>query len=307
MVNHNEFKVRKGPDGLHLFNRQSGINILLDSVIPAKSDWTNSPRQVSIALTNDCNLRCSHCYAPKHKSTLAKDKVEDWMLQLDELGTFGIGFGGGEPTLHPAFVELCKFGFEKTNLAITLTTHGHTLTEKLIDDLSDSVNFMRVSMDGTYSTYEAIRKRPFGRLLEKMELLKDSIPFGINYVVNRQSVADLNDAINLAESYGAQEFLLLPEVPVGLGKQIDVETLSALKDKITKYQGNLRLSISSDYKDFVGAIIGLEKESSWKSFSHIDASGTLKLSSFDQSGVLIGNQTIEQAYNKISKNLETVI
>jgi MoaA/NifB/PqqE/SkfB family radical SAM enzyme len=302
-----EFKVRKGPDGLHLFNRQSGINILLDSVIPPRSDWTNSPRQVSIALTNDCNLHCSHCYAPKHKSTLAKGKVKDWMLQLDELGTLGVGLGGGEPTLHPDFVELCKFGFEKTNLAISLTTHGHTLTDKLIDDLTDSVNFMRISMDGIYNTYEAIRKKPFRRLLEKLELLRSRIPFGINYVVNSQTIVDLNAAVNIADMYGAQEFLLLPEVSVGLGKQIDDVTLNTLKKWVAEYKGHLRLSISSDYKDVVGTVIGLEKELPWKSFIHIDATGTLKLSSFDKSGVQIGSQTIEQAYSKISRNLEVVI
>ncbi|EOX1770955.1 radical SAM protein, partial [Vibrio cholerae] len=159
IANHHSFKVRKGPDGLHLFSRQSGINILLDSEIPPLNEWTNSPRQVSIALTNACNLRCSHCYAPKQKAILDKDKVIDWMLQLDDMGTLGIGFGGGEPTLHPNLIELCRFGLEKTNLAISLTTHGQTLTAKLVEDLKASVNFMRVSMDGTYNTYEAIRKR----------------------------------------------------------------------------------------------------------------------------------------------------
>lgn len=307
ITNLHSFKVRKGPDGLHLFNRQSGINILLDSEIPPLNEWTNSPRQVSIALTNDCNLRCSHCYAPKQKAILDKDKVINWMLQLDDMGTLGIGFGGGEPTLHPHLIELCRFGLEKTNLAISLTTHGQTLTAKLVNDLKASVNFMRVSMDGTYNTYEAIRKRSFNQLIENLELLSGNIPFGINYVVNSQTINDLNDAVSIADSCGAREFLLLPEVPVGFGKQIDDVTLNTLKDWVAQYQGSLRLSISSDYKNAVNSAIALEKEASYRSFVHIDATGTLKLSSFDEDGIQIGNQTIEQAYSKICSNLETGI
>ena len=172
VTQHNEFKIRKGPDGVHLFSRQNGLNILLDDEIPPESDWTLSPRQVSIALTNNCDLRCAHCYAPKHRSTLDKSRVKDWLLEMDSMGVFGIGFGGGEPTLHEDLVELCQFGQEETKLAISFTTHGHSLTPELISQLKSHVNFIRVSMDGTYSNYESIRKRPFKQLLSNLELFK---------------------------------------------------------------------------------------------------------------------------------------
>jgi MoaA/NifB/PqqE/SkfB family radical SAM enzyme len=69
------------------------------------------------------------------------------MLELDEVGCLGIGFGGGEPTLHPNIEELCHFGKTETNLAITMTSHGHRLSEPLIENLKESVNFLRISMD----------------------------------------------------------------------------------------------------------------------------------------------------------------
>ncbi|EOX1771017.1 hypothetical protein ACPDPP_003559, partial [Vibrio cholerae] len=149
--------------------------------------------------------------------------------------------------------------------------------------------------------------RSFNQLIENLELLSGNVPFGINYVVNSQTIDDLNDAVSIADSCGAREFLLLPEVPVGFGKQIDDITLNTLKDWIAEYQGSLRLSISSDYKNAVNSAIALEKEASYRSFVHIDATGTLKRSSFDEDGIQIGNQTIEQAYSKICSNLETGI
>ena len=121
-------KLRLGPNGFHLFDRSSGLNVLLDEMHPTEASWSKSPRQVSIALTNFCDLRCRYCYAPKHKASLHTDSVLRWLKELDTEGCLGIGFGGGEPTLHPDFVNICKRVAGETQLAVTFTTHGHRLT-----------------------------------------------------------------------------------------------------------------------------------------------------------------------------------
>jgi len=121
------FKVRAGPSGIHVFNRMTGLNILLDEVRVPPALWARAPRQVSIALTNACDLACSYCFAPKDPAVLAFEQVTDWLDELDANGCLGIGLGGGEPTLHPRLVELCQYATQHTRLAVTLTTHGHRL------------------------------------------------------------------------------------------------------------------------------------------------------------------------------------
>lgn len=162
-----DFKYRYGPDGLHLFNRETGINILIDEAKIPDNRWSQAPRQVSIALTNTYDLLCSHCYAPKHKACLDFDLLTSWLRTLDLNGCMGIGFGGGEPTLHPKFAELCEFTANETSLAVTMTTHGHRLDESLIKRISGRIHFVRVSMDGVGTTYESIRSRPFDSLVKK--------------------------------------------------------------------------------------------------------------------------------------------
>ena len=71
-------KVRCGPSGVHLFYRHSGLNILCDEFRVPVALWASAPRQISIALTNACDLSCSYCYAPKHRASL---KVEQLMPQ----------------------------------------------------------------------------------------------------------------------------------------------------------------------------------------------------------------------------------
>lgn len=299
-IRNSQFKVRKGADGIHLFDRKTGINVLLNEYIPPKSSWTNCPRQVSIALTNLCYLEFPHCYAPKKASKLHKNKVKQWLVELDNAGCFGIGFGGGEPTLYPDLVEICQFGQLNTNLAISLTTHGHHLNKSLIYQLKDHINFLRVSMDGIYSTYESIRGKLFDDLKYNLSLLSGNIPFGINYVVNSRTIDDLENAAHLIESFGASELLLLPEEQVGLGRQIDKITLSRLQLWVSQYRGILKLTVSSRYQHEFETANALITENEKTAFAHIDASGILKNTSFDNVGYPIDHLGVIAAFNKLN-------
>ena len=204
-------KSRIGPNGVHLFDRLSGLNVLLDEVRPKEAAWSTSPRQVSIALTNVCDLHCAYCYAPKHKASLHTDQVLGWLKELDTEGCLGVGFGGGEPTLHPGFVDICKRVAGETQLAVTFTTHGHRLTPQLVDRLKGSIHFARISVDGVGRTYEEQRGKQFANLLRGMEFIATLSPFGINVVVNERTVVELDAMSELAQKVGASELLLLPQ------------------------------------------------------------------------------------------------
>lgn len=294
-------KIRKGPDGVHLFNRKTGANILLDEAIPPTSVWNSSPRQVSIALTNSCDLACPHCYAPKQKAILNSRNVKRWISELDINGCFGIGFGGGEPTLYPDLVDICKFGQSQTNLAITMTTHGHHLKGDLLKQIVSTLNFIRVSMDGVGSTYESIRNRSFDSLLKILRNLSNVVPFGLNYVVNSKTIDGLNDAVQIAEDVGACEILLLPEVAVGKGTALDNVSLANLNSWVSKYCSSPRLSISSGGAYDFPLAIALRNEPDWLAFAHIDATGCLKKTSFDRSGFKIDDSGVMSAFKSLNK------
>jgi MoaA/NifB/PqqE/SkfB family radical SAM enzyme len=182
-IENSPLKVRVGPAGLHFFNRTTGMNILVDEIRPPSHLWSTAPRQVSIALTNSCDLACPHCYAPKYAAMLAFNRLTSWLVDLDSNGCIGVGFGGGEPTLCPWLVDICSFAVGTTNLAVTMTTHAHRLSNQLLSELEGTLHFVRVSMDGVGSTYESIRGRPFDALLERITALSRITPFGINYGV----------------------------------------------------------------------------------------------------------------------------
>lgn len=298
------FKLRRSIDGIHLFNRDTGLNVLLDDIVPPADTWTYCPRQISIALTNACNLSCPHCYAPKTPAELPIKRVKDWMSELDNAGCFGVGFGGGEPLLYPELLDICEFGQDQTGLAITLTTNGLLLTENLIENLKNRINFIRISMDGVGETYERIRNIPYLTLLQRLKSISGKISFGINFVANSRTIGDFEAAVKIAEQYQASEFLILPEEAAGRGTKIDDKTLTELLKRIQNYKGKLQLAISADYQSVTENLNPLPHESPQFAYAHISADGLLKKTSFSKYGISITKDGVMAAFNRLYNNKE---
>lgn len=282
-------KSRITPNGVHLFDRQSGVNILLDEFLPNEPTWSNSPRQVSVALTNLCDLRCVYCYAPKYKAVLHIDTVLSWLKELDAAGCLGIGFGGGEPTLHPDFIDICKRAAVETQLAITFTTHGHHLTPQLVERLKGSIHFARISVDGVGRTYEEQRGKQFTSLLRGIESIAALSPFGINIVINKRTVTELDAVSELAHKVGANELLLLPQQATSAVASIDEMVGQALHKWVSNYRGKVRLAVSEAGASGLPTCDPLPDEKGLQAYAHIDASGILRASSYSPIGKKIGD------------------
>jgi hypothetical protein len=106
------------------------------SIKPIKNAWL-----LQIDITNACHLRCAHCTraVPHIKRPYFADlEFVEKALQSLEGWRRGVGCMGGEPTMHPQFVEICglfRKYFPKSQRG--LFTAGGKFYEKhkqLIDD-----------------------------------------------------------------------------------------------------------------------------------------------------------------------------
>jgi uncharacterized Fe-S cluster-containing radical SAM superfamily protein len=288
-------KFRVGPAGIHIFDRTTGLNLLLDEVHVSSDAWAAAPRQVSVALTNACDLDCPYCYAPKVPAALDFEELASWLRELDANGCLGVGFGGGEPTLYRRLPELCRYAAQNTGLAVTLTTHAHHLDERLASALAGSVHFVRVSMDGVGATYESLRGRSFAALRLRLETVPKLAQFGINFVVNRQTLPDLDAATKIAAESGASEFLLLPEQVGPRSTGIDDHTRLVLRRWVEGYRGPVPLTVSEVGSDGLPTCNPLLNETGLRAYAHIDASRVLKRSSYCHTGVPIGVEGVMHA------------
>jgi MoaA/NifB/PqqE/SkfB family radical SAM enzyme len=294
-------KIRSGPDGVHFFDRETGLNVLLDEIAVPPSGWATAPRQVSIALTNRCDLSCAHCYAPKNKAVLDFDRLSMWLLELDANECLGVGFGGGEPTLHPEFAKVCKFAACETGLAVSFTTHGHHLNQELLEELRGTLNFIRVSMDGIGPVYEKIRGRTYDGLIKKIQVLSKYSLFGINYLVNEETIGHLDEAYVVSSDLGASEFVLLPEHKAGSLTAGYRRIEPKLREWVARVRMPIRVSISELGAEGFSTCEPFCKEAPHLSYAHVDANGFLRRNSFSSVGVEIGNSSFASAFEKLGR------
>jgi MoaA/NifB/PqqE/SkfB family radical SAM enzyme len=231
---------------------------------------------------------------------LSAELVKSWARRLDQLGSFGIGFGGGEPTLFPGFSSLCRDIHESTGLALTMTTHGHRFTSELVDQLSGNVEFIRLSMDGIGSTYERMRGRSFDHFSQKMAMVRATARFGINYVVNQDTLHDLPKAAEFAFKNGAEELLLLPEIGTEGNVTLSQKSLAELSAFVRENYRRCRLATSAHGGDCINAPMLLRSDPINETFDfmHIDALATLRPSAFSSVGIALtdGDDVMESIY-----------
>lgn len=294
-----QWKQRCSAAGVHLFDRTTGLNVLLDEVSIPCALHSRGPRQVSIALTNRCDLACAHCYAPKSRDELRFDTITRWLAELDVHGTLGVGFGGGEPTLYPEFVRLCQHAARATGLSVSFTTHGHHIDSELASQIRGSVHFIRVSMDGVGATYESIRRRSFAELIHRLENVRTISRFGVNVVINERTLLDLDDVARIAADSGACELLLLPQMPVRKVLGLAVDTLQVLRRWVDAYKGHLRLCINESSAEGFPTCDPLSEERGLRAYAHIDAMGVVKPSSYARDGIQLGEGGVLHALDQL--------
>lgn len=286
-------KIRMCEAGIHLFDRVSGLNVLLDEVVVPPEQQSLAPRYLSIALTNACELRCAYCYAPKHAAALDADRVIAWAVEFDRAGCLGIGFGGGEPTTHPRFAQVCAQITESTSMAVSFTTHGHRLSPELTDSLQGSVHFARLSVDGVGSTYERLRRRPFAAIVDAAAMLRSVAPIGINAVVNADTIAELDQLAEFAAEVRASELLLLPEQPTVARPGISDADAERLVRWVRAARPPVRLAISrSGLEASVPVAEPIPDESPLDAHLHVDATGILRPNAYSLAGTPVGDSIL---------------
>jgi uncharacterized protein len=139
---------------------------------PAEGDFI--PTTAVLLLTNQCQLRCTYCYASAGELALneltlelGKVAIEQVCLNARKLGrtSFAVSFhGGGEPTLAWNTLQECASHAREQGLPanISLTTNGIWSTQKtawLMDHLDD----ISLSMDGDPQTQDHNRPYVNGR------------------------------------------------------------------------------------------------------------------------------------------------
>ena len=157
---------------------------------------------VGLALTNECNLTCAHCY--RDVLDMSRLALADVRRVCETLDVRSINLGTGENGLHPEYHEVLRYLRER-GVKTTITTNGLSI-DMLTDAEVRTFHSVEVSIDYPDET-EQDRFRAPGNYRQSLAVLQRcqrlGIPGTITAVMMSTNFDRLVPVAQLAAQYGA--------------------------------------------------------------------------------------------------------
>lgn len=223
--------------------------------------------QVQWHLTEQCNLRCRHCYQSGSgrdaglgfaEAAVVLDEIDDALASWSDL--YGLAFErelsltGGEPLLWPdleRLVEACA----SSGFRVSILTNGTLLDRKAARALAAAgVAAVQVSLEGPRDVHDKVRgDGAFERALEGVKHLQAAgLPVTLNATLSRLNAPRMGELLELARNLGVPRLGFSRLVPSGRGESMresscDPEELFALYSRMAESarQGEVEL-VTSD-------------------------------------------------------------
>ncbi len=198
---------------------------------PDLPDGVPRLRSFYLYLSASCNLRCRHCWitpeysgnVPLPGQTIDIEALRQGVAEAKTLGLSGAKLTGGEPMLHPRFMDIVDM-LSAGGLSLNMETNGTLLTPENAIYLKDhtKVSFISVSIDSPVEKeHDEFRgvKGAFKKVVHGLDCLAGAGYTNAQVIMsvhhgNRDQVADL---VQLAADHKAASVKLNPVTHTGRG------------------------------------------------------------------------------------------
>jgi len=169
------------------------------------------PRQLTIAVTAACNLRCMGCrygrdfmVGDRLSLTVMKQVLDD----ANDAGIDRVRLYGGEPLLHPDLPAIIRYS-TALGLDTYVTTNGVLLKERIDELHAAGLRCLTMGFYGIGEDYDSYTQRPgqFARMEESLTCVRqcygDTVDMQLNFVLLRPmcNLRSLRDAWQFAERF----------------------------------------------------------------------------------------------------------
>ncbi|HAZ08628.1 MAG TPA: hypothetical protein DCZ01_08940 [Elusimicrobia bacterium] len=188
-----------------------------------------APTMVAWQLTRDCNLACLHCCtdsAPGRAmpNELSRERALSLCLEIVEAGVPYAMIVGGEPTLAPHFLDVCR-SLSDGGVLLKIETNGQDFDVSLLKGMG--VRSVQISLDGaTQETYA--KQRPGGTLAKALEacgrVRESGLPLEVTFAPTRLNIHEAEAVVALSAELGAFRF--------NTGKLMRLGTAAKLWDRL---------------------------------------------------------------------------
>jgi len=152
-----------------------------------------SLRYLELQITDQCNLRCRHCYIrEKPPQKLSVAQITDILLEFEEMQGLRVMITGGEPLLHSDFDALNDL-LPDFSIRKVLFTNGLLLNKSLLGRLN--VDEIQISIDGLEKAHDALRgKGTFNKAVLAVRLAKEKgFEVSVATMVHAKNLGDFDE------------------------------------------------------------------------------------------------------------------
>lgn len=194
-----------------------------DAKIASHEDAAHEKRNW-VRLTYDCNNHCVFCLDfMAHNGTLRNTMdIKVQIIEGRKQGADRLILSGGEPTMHPNFLDFVKLGKRAGYPKVQTVTNGRMFAyDEFLQQAADNgLNEVTFSLHGhTAELHDRLVGVP-GAFVEETAGLKAALASGrfivnVDIVINKQNVKHLPDMLETFMGWGVREFDLLQVIPFG--------------------------------------------------------------------------------------------
>ncbi len=184
-------------------------------------------------VTQQCNLKCVHCYAHA-KATGGHDELSTQQGKelIDDLAQFGVPvllFSGGEPLVREDLPNLAAYAVQKGMRAV-ISTNGTLIgadTARILKDIG--LSYVGISLDGMKEINDRFRgvSGAFEAALEGIKNCQAAgIKVGLRFTINKFNVAEIPGIFKLIEDMDIPRVCFYHLVYAGRGSKLVEEDLT---------------------------------------------------------------------------------
>ena len=192
------------------------------SIINEQNDY---PTVATLEITNNCNLRCRHCYGSYGRELNQQLSLNQCKKIISDLATIKINIleiTGGDPSVHPDISDIIRYALQQGIPKVMLLTNGVYMSNSLQRVLVENKNniFVQIDLHSLDSSYFDWFTQSCGNL----EKVKNNILTLTNEGVNIR-VASIFTSKNINEIFQIAEWchdsgveLYSPSIVTPLGR-----------------------------------------------------------------------------------------
>lgn len=180
-------------------------------------------RSVYLEAGSLCNLKCKHCYNKSGSGMyrFSEDQILSIFKEISKLKCQNVIISGGEPLLYKNLINLLRIGKQKYGLCIGLVTNGTMVDDYLAQRLSNVVDYVQISIDGTTpEENDAVRgKGTFQKAIYAIELFeKYKIKTVVNFVITGKNTSKLAPFLSALKSKNVSVISFKEIINIGRSK-----------------------------------------------------------------------------------------